>query len=264
MAGLSRPQTSGPAGIGCWLRTACAVFLFATSTLLFMRPFSWLYFAVGRPTERKRLRYHRWLCMAARTALRLLPGVTFRTDNREGEDFSRPAVIVCNHQSHLDLLCILTLTPRLVVLTNDRVWHNPYYGDIIRRAEFYPVSDGMERNTERLRDLARRGYSVVVFPEGTRSPDCRILRFHQGAFRLSAELGLEVLPVFLYGPGKVMAKESRLIRRGRLYMEIGKREAAPRPDDEAAVRQMRRAMHARYVAHYAELCDKLEQNNIEG
>lgn len=242
----------------CWGRTLYAGIVFAAGTLLFMRPFSWLYFAVGRTTERKRLRYHTWLRDIARTALRLIPGVRLTVRNATGEDFARQAVIVCNHQSHLDLLCILSLTPRLVILTNDWVWHNPFYGSIIRHAEFYPVSDGMERNLERLRGLVRRGYSVMLFPEGTRSADCRILRFHQGAFRLAAELGLDVLPVFLHGAGQVMPKPGIRLFAGHIFMEIEARRKAPAPDDEGAVRRMRSEMRRYYVEHYAELCREQE------
>ena len=258
-----RRRERGLRRLACRLRTLYVGAVFAVSTLLVMRPFAALYFAIGRSTEQKRLRYHRWLCGAARTALRHFPGVTFRAANLSGEDFGRPAVIVSNHQSHLDLLCLLSLTPRLVVLTKDWAWKNPFYGSIIRHAEFYPVSDGMERNLVRLRGLARRGYSVVVFPEGTRSADCRILRFHQGAFRLAAELGLDVLPVFLHGPGQILSKTELCVHKGEIYMEIGHRRAAPRPDDEGGVRQMRREMHRYYVAHYAELCDRLDQKNKE-
>ena len=260
---MARPRRALLREAACLARTLYAAFVFATGTLLFMRPFAWLYFAIGRTTERKRLRYHRWMSRIARTALRLIPGVRLTVRNLAGEDFTRQAVIVCNHQSHLDLLCILSLTPRLVILTNDWVWHNPFYGSIIRHAEFYPVSDGVERNLERLRGLARRGYSVMMFPEGTRSADCRILRFHQGAFRLAAELGLDVLPVFLHGAGLVMPKRGVRLYAGRIFMEIGARQKAPSPDDEGAVRRMRAEMHRYYVEHYAELCRELETGRVK-
>ena len=61
------------------------------------------------------------------------------------------------------------LNPKVVLLTTDWVWKNPMYGVIIRFAEFYPVSDGYDKNVERLKSLVERGYSVVVYPEGTRS-----------------------------------------------------------------------------------------------
>lgn len=201
------------------------VFLFfLLSVWGFMLPFTFLYFHIGKTTEKKRLRFHRLLWRYADFVIRRVPGVKFRFENPAGETFGKPTVIIANHQSHLDLMCLMMLTPKLVILTNDWVWRNPFYGYIIRHAEFYPVSDGLETNIERLRSLMDRGYSVVVFPEGTRSDDGRILRFHQGAFHLAARLRADILPVYLHGLAQVLPKRDFMLREGAIYVEVGCRE----------------------------------------
>ena len=68
-----------------------------------------------------------------------IPGVKFQCENRFKETFKKPAVIISNHQSHLDLMCAMMLTPKMVILTNDWVWNNPFYGKIIQFAAFYTV-----------------------------------------------------------------------------------------------------------------------------
>ena len=147
----------------------------------------------------------------------------FRTENPHGEDFGKPAVIVANHASHLDLLCILMLHPKIVILTKNWVWRNPIYAHIIRYAEFLPAEEGYEQLLPRLRDLTGRGYSVMVFPEGTRTHDGLVGRFHKGAFLLADELGLEVMPVFIRGAYSVWPRHESLMRKGEITVTIGER-----------------------------------------
>lgn len=235
-----------------------SILFLCVSMFLLVLPLTYLYFLVGRTTERKRMRLHRFICRASRYVIRRVPGTTFTLNNAVGERFERPAIIISNHQSHLDLMCILMLTPRLVVLTNDWVHRNPIYGLVIRRAEFHAVSDGIEANLGRLSDLVRRGYSIVVFPEGTRSADCRIQRFHRGAFYLAEQLHLDLLPVFLHGIGHVLPKQDFMLRQGAMYTEIGQRIA---PDDGRYgpdYKARTSAIRNLYRTHYAAICARRE------
>ena len=63
--------------------------------------------------------YHRLLHRIARFVIYRIPQVKTTFSNLSGETFERPGVIICNHQSHLDLMCIMMLTPKLIILTND-------------------------------------------------------------------------------------------------------------------------------------------------
>ena len=142
--------------------------------------------------------------------------------------------MISNHQSHLDVMAAMMLTPKLIIMTNDWVWNNPFYGKLIHLAEFYPASDGYDRNLERLKGLVERGYSILVFPEGTRNPDCRsVQRFHRGAFTLAASLGLDVLPLYIHGFGDVLPKTDFMLRRGQLYLEVGERVCQGVCEDKA-------------------------------
>jgi len=242
------------------------VFTFLTFLVFFIfafvlvTPLTLLYIVLVPKSEKKRYRYHQMIGFFMRLALKALPGVKFSLDNRFGETFEKPAVIIANHQSHLDLLCTMMLHPKVVLLTTDWVWKNPIYGLIIRYAEFYPVSDGYDTNVERLKSLVERGYSVVVYPEGTRSVTGEILRFHKGAFQLAQALNVDILPVFVHGANHVMPKKDFVLREGQIHVEIGQRMSA---DDVKTMetRALTKHFHRFYMERFEEI--RRQRENTE-
>ena len=144
-------------------------------------------------------------------------------------------------------ICVLQMTPKVVILTNDWVWRNPVYGAIIRYAEFYPVHDGFDALVPKLKSLVDRGYSIVVFPEGTRSMDGEIGRFHKGAFQLAQQLGVDLLPVMIHGAEHVMPKNDIVLREGQLSVEVKKRvpfDGFKMKDTRVLTSEMRELMKA--------------------
>lgn len=134
--------------------------------------------------------------------------------NPHNEDFSKPAIIICNHQSFLDILWTAMLHPKLILLTNRWVWRSPVFGIAIRMADYYPVAKGIENSIELLRDRVNNGYSIVIFPEGTRSVDWKIKRFHKGAFYLAEKLGIDILPIVIDGTGYTLTKNDFFLKDG--------------------------------------------------
>jgi 1-acyl-sn-glycerol-3-phosphate acyltransferase len=232
-----------------------AVFLTVST---FITITGWVMFTFGKTTEKKKRVYHTMLCRVAKFVIYRVPGVKTTLRNLSGETFEKPSVIICNHQAHLDLMCVMMLTPKLIVLTNDWVWHSPFYGRMIKYAEFYPVSSGIETAHGLMEDVIRRGYSIVFFPEGTRSPDCSIRRFHSGAFFLAEKLGLDIVPVMIHGVGHVLPKQEFMLRKGHIYVQVMERitPADPRFDSGYSTRchQVRRY----YKEEYQALCRQFE------
>ncbi len=183
-------------------------------------PLIHLLFSFGRNTEAKRIRLHRMLQRVSKFMTVQFPGATVTYDNVGNETFQEPALIICNHQSHLDLPVLMSVHHKLIFLTNDWVWNNFFYGSIIHKAEFLPVSAGIDAIMPQLRDLKKRGYSIVVFPEGTRSADCSILRFHQGAFHMAKALEMDIVPMVLHGAGHYLPKKDFMFRKGEISLRI--------------------------------------------
>lgn len=235
-----------------------SMLFFLVNIYLVWLPYTFIYFHIGKPTEKKHLHYHRLLCRVSKFIIHRVPGVRFSYQNISCETFEKPAVIICNHQSHLDLMCLMMLSPKIVILTNDWVWNNPFYGMIIKHAEFYPVSDGIDANLPRLKDLTQRGYSVVIFPEGTRSEDGSIQRFHRGAFYLAEKLQLDILPIFVHGVGHILPKKDFMLRKGRIYMEIMQRITPSDTSFGSDYRQRTKIVHHYYQQHFEQIKEKRE------
>jgi 1-acyl-sn-glycerol-3-phosphate acyltransferase len=71
--------------------------------------------------------------------------------NKPGEKFDKPAVIIANHTSFLDILAVGMLSPKTIYLVSDWVYNSPVFGKAVRAAGFYPVSEGIEGGVEHLR-----------------------------------------------------------------------------------------------------------------
>lgn len=211
---------------------------------------AFLYFLPGS-SERRRENFHRLIQKVAALAIRIIPGSRFRMVNPTGEDFSRPAIYICNHQSHFDVLALLALQPKLIFMTNDWVWNFPLYRAILRKAEFYPASWGLSKNSAHIRDLVARGYSIAIFPEGTRSLDCSIQRFHRGAFLAARELEMDILPLCIHGFGYALPKHDFMLRHAALSLEVGRRIRIDGHDEPLTA--VARRMRAFYLDWYTQI-----------
>lgn len=242
-------------------RTAYALVFFLFFSLVVFTPAVWVYIKCGRMTEPKRMRLHELLRHASRFVMLRhgIPGARFTYKVADETAFDKPRVIICNHQSHFDLACQLVFSPKVIFLTKQWVWNNPFYGLLIRNAEYLCVTDGLDPLMPHLRSLVERGYSIAVYPEGTRSKDCRIGRFHQGAFHIAEQLSLEVLPMYLYGAGKVLPKTSWHLHRGCIHIEVGQPISRTELEAMGDTLAQARTLRHHYVEKYEEMADKIEQ-----
>jgi uncharacterized protein len=196
-------------------------------------------------SEEHKMRYHQILQKKSKYVINHIPGTSFSYMNKSKDCIDKPSIIICNHQSHLDIMALLMLSPKIAILTKKWVWNNPFYGIVIRYADFFPITETNEL-IERISSMIEKGFSVVIFPEGTRSRDCRIQRFHRGAFYIAEKLQLDILPIYIDGFGQVLPKESWHLHPGKLHLEIMtriKREEVPSGCD---YREMTKKMYHLY------------------
>ena len=142
---------------------------------------------------------------------------------REG----RQAVIfIANHASHFDPpLLISTLPSHPVFIAKRELARVPFLGWVIWLAGFIFI-DRNHRGQARasLAAAARRiheGQSVVVFPEGTRSRDGRLLPLKPGSFRLAVEAGVPLVPLAILGGSAILPKGDWRVQGGPYRMVVG-------------------------------------------
>ena len=186
-------------------------------------------------------------------------GIKCTVGNAAEEKLSKPAVMICNHQSSIDLLLLLSLKRDIIVLTNDRVWRSPVYGFVIRNAEFYPVSMGVDELLPNLKSLVDRGFMIAVYPEGTRSETGKIARFHKGAFYLAESLKLDILPLTVYGASRVLPKGDFLLSGGFIHLEIGERMSYSEYENIGTTKDIASYFRHKEIEKYDELCDMIDQ-----
>lgn len=233
-------QTIQPALFGALIqRRADKGLLPFTAWSLAKSTFAFLYFLLGSlivticgfvltklwpfGKERGKLILHRLIRWSNWSLLYVMGNVEKHVYNRKLADFSKPAVYIANHSSFLDILLATSLHPKIVLLTNRWVYRSPVFGAVVRMAEYYPVADGAEASLEPLKDLVRRGYSIIVFPEGTRSATDKVGRFHKGAFFIAEQLHLDIVPLVLHGVHYTMQKGDWLLKDGQLNLYFNNR-----------------------------------------
>lgn len=239
--------------------TYFCLFYALVSALFFPLPLVFYFKHFMKETDTNKLRYHRFLCHYFRHLLYHIPNVKVTIDNPTRETFLKPSIIICNHQSHLDLLTVLSLSPRIVALTNEWVWNFPVYKPVLRYLEYYPATEGLENSEAHISSLLERGYSIVIFPEGTRSPECKILKFRRGAFYLAEHLGCDIVPIYLDGPGKVLPKNRLLLHPGEVKAHIGWRVHPSDKSMGATYQEMTRNWHKYYLELESSLSPDLHE-----
>ncbi len=189
-----------------------------------------LFSVVPAPVKKKKVIFHYMIMYTSKFIIYMFVNVKKKIINTQHEKFEKPAIIICNHQSHIDLALTLMLHPKIIVFTNDWVWNSVFYGRIVKMADFYPASQGYEPAIEKVRALMQDGYSVLIFPEGTRSVSGNILRFHKGAFYLAEQLNAEIQPILIHGAGDCVTKGDFHFKEGSLTLKYLPRI---KPNDES-------------------------------
>lgn len=202
--------------------------------------------------------FHKVISKFMKSVLYTNPFVKKKVINENAEDFSKPAVIIANHTSFLDILAVGMLHPKICFLVNDWVYNSPVFGKAVQRADFYPVSSGIENSVEPLKKKIKQGYSLMAFPEGTRSQSNKIRRFHKGAFYLANEFNLDILPVLIHGNSEVNPKGSPIIKDGSITVEILQRIKAEDISFGENHTQQAKKVRAYFKSEFSKLREKIE------
>jgi len=141
-------------------------------------------------------------------------------------NYKNPSIITPNHTSFLDILVVLMLSPKTIIMVKKWVYNSPIFAPFIRYGGYLFAEEGAEGNLDEIKKRIRDGYSIVIFPEGTRSSDGEIKRFHKGAFYLSKELNVPIQPLLILGNHEVNPKNDLIINQGKILVKPLKRMRA--------------------------------------
>ena len=178
-----------------------------------------LFWMLPAPVKGKKKVYSYLISKFAGSVFYTAPHIKRKT-LKGGERFDKPAIIVANHQSFLDILAMLELKPGTVILTKEWVWKSPLFGWVVRYAGFPTAVNNLEDNEDHIAHCLSKGRSVVVFPEGTRTVDGSIKRFHKGAFYLAEKYQVDIVPIVLHGFKDVIPKGGLTIWPRKLSLKV--------------------------------------------
>ncbi len=219
-------QSRKEKGLAPWTIPSLALAVFAFSYFVFgallltVIGFLLLYVFPFPKRKFRKYAYHFLLSKFVGSLVYIMMNVRKVHINKHTMDFSKPAVIISNHMSFLDILVVAMQHPKMILLTNKWVYHSPVFGRVVQMAEYYPVMEGADPATEKLQSIVEQGYSIAVFPEGTRTPDGVMKRFHKGAFFLAEKLNMDIVPLVLHGTGDTMRKGDFMLFNGTMTMRF--------------------------------------------
>jgi len=130
--------------------------------------------------------------------------------------FEQPSVIISNHQSMIDILVYMSLSPRNLLLTKNWVWNSPVFGLVARFCGHINVTEGYDKIIGTIQKRVDEGCSLVVFPEGSRTDTGQIKRFHKGGFYLAQQLDIPVQVFVLHGFWDVLPRGTFVLSPGRV------------------------------------------------
>ncbi|MBN3584238.1 1-acyl-sn-glycerol-3-phosphate acyltransferase [Algoriphagus aestuarii] len=150
-----------------------------------------------------------------------LSGFKIEIHGREKIDLNQPYIYIFNHRSFFDAPVIPVAIPQQVrALGKKELSKIPLFGWVVGKAAVWVDRydpESRKESIQKLVDILKQGISIVVAPEGTRNDtDKMLLPFQKGAFRLSVETGIPILPMAIIGADQIHQKGSLLLSPGKV------------------------------------------------
>lgn len=213
-------RTKRPISLRYFIHSTTSFLYFGLGGFLFS-VYAWVVMKLKpKSIHQVNLRFHKAVSKLMKSVLYTNPFVVKEIRNPNKETFEKPAMLIANHTSFLDILCMGMLKPKTIFLVNDWVYNSPVFGNAAKLVGAYPVSGGIENGEEYLKEKVDQGFSLIAFPEGTRSTSNKINRFYKGAFYLAEQFNLDILPILIHGNSEVLPKGSFVIRDGSITLEV--------------------------------------------
>jgi len=183
-----------------------AIYLAVCQTFLYyiLRPILKIF--SPRNADQQLRRTASWM---ARTLVTWMPFGKLEFQNISPATFDPPSIVISNHQSAVDVVLVVGLPGDVRQTAKKRVFDAPMLGFGCKILGHVLVEPKDPKTTlQRCRETLAGGASVHFYPEGTRSFDGFVQRFHRGAFELAVELKQEILPVIICDSNAAMPRDA--------------------------------------------------------
>jgi 1-acyl-sn-glycerol-3-phosphate acyltransferase len=189
-------------------------FLVLSSLLLF--PVAVLIWALTAPFDRRLVLLHRFTCFWASLYTWFNPAWRVKVHGREKIDPRETYVIVANHLSLLDILVLFRLFTHFKWVSKIENFRVPCVGWNMTLNRYIKLRRGDKASIMQMMRACRatlaEGNSIMMFPEGTRSPSGRMRAFKPGAFQLALESEASILPIVLRGTSDALPKRGFVLQ----------------------------------------------------
>jgi 1-acyl-sn-glycerol-3-phosphate acyltransferase len=177
------------------------------------------------PFDRKGEVIHRYARLWGRVAL-WANRVKVRVEGMENLKGEGPYIFMSNHQGSYDIFALLGHLPfQFKWLVKKELFSIPFFGWTMAAAGYISIDrEGTRETVEAMNkaaDRIRDGMSVVIFPEGSRSPDGKIQDFKKGGFTLAIKSKVPVVPLALTGSREIMPKQRLTAASGEIKIRVG-------------------------------------------
>ncbi len=151
-------------------------------------------------------------------------GIQLEVHGRENLEPDKPCIYAANHQSAFDIFVLLAVLPPVKFLAKIELFSIPLFGIALARAGSLPVDrsnrQAAVKSIDRAAQAVREGSSIIIFPEGTRSPTKEMLQFKKGGFVLAIKSGQPIVPISISGAGAVLPRGWGRVHRGPIKVVI--------------------------------------------
>lgn len=200
--------------------------LFSYCNLVFTTIFLAIIALAISPFDKRGNAVHRIARLWARISL-AVAGISVSLEGRENLT-NPPYVLVSNHQSALDIFVLLAAIPlSFKFVAKRQLFLIPFFGWAIKKAGYVSIDRDNPREAlkaiEEAAGRIRHGSTVLIFPEGTRSTDGRLLPFKKGTFSLVSRARVPVVPLAIIGSNRLQPPGRNVpASTGRVTIRVGK------------------------------------------
>lgn len=186
------------------------IWLTGIAFILIFFPVTFIIWLLVLPFDKDRKIVHWVLVYQSLILSYIIPIWKIKVEGRDKLISGETYVIISNHQSILDILLMNSLRLQYKWISKIENMKVPFLGWYLRMADYLTVDRGNPDSKEKMMEAAykclRKGISIMIFPEGTRSVNGEIGFFRRGAFQLAISAKAPLLPVLIDGTGGILPK----------------------------------------------------------